>query len=81
MPEQEQQQLVALGRAVRQLRERQGLTQAQLAEAAGMSQQRLHALEAGEVDPHFDTLLALADGLGIRPATLFSRADDECEQG
>lgn len=81
MSEQEHQELVALGRAVRQLREQQDMSQYELAQALGISRERLHALEAGQVDPHFDTLLALADGLGVRPVTLFRRAEDQSEEG
>lgn len=44
--------------------------------AACIEQGHLEALEAGRHDPHYDVLLALADGLGIEPAALVRRAGD-----
>lgn len=72
-----EQELAALGRAIRQLREEQGISRSVLAQAAEISPAHLDALETGRSDPPFDLLLALADGLGIRPSTLFSRAENE----
>lgn len=43
---------------------------AELAEAAGFKRRRLVRIEAGELDPRFDGLMALADGLGVPPATI-----------
>ena len=72
-----EQELAALGRAIRQLREEQSISRSALAQAAEISRRHLDALEAGRSDPPFDLLLALADGLGIRPSALFSRAEHE----
>ncbi len=58
--------LVALGRATERLREQHAMTASELAAAAGIAPARLHALEAGEVDPAYDVLLALAEGLGVQ---------------
>ncbi|HXN36505.1 MAG TPA: helix-turn-helix transcriptional regulator [Solirubrobacteraceae bacterium] len=62
--------LIALGRMVRAARERKGMSVAELAEAAGYKRRRLVRIEAGELDPRYDGLIALADGLGLRVAAL-----------
>lgn len=63
-------ELIALGRAVRQLREQQNMTEGQLATAAGLTPGRLDAIEAGRFDPRLDVLLALAHGLNVQPSEL-----------
>jgi transcriptional regulator with XRE-family HTH domain len=70
-------ELAALGRAVAGLREERGLTVAALATAAKVDPERIAAIEVGQHDPDFDLLVALADGLGVKPATLFQRAEVE----
>lgn len=51
---------------VRRARERQGLTRAQLAEAAGVSERLLASLELGDATGiRLDKLLAVFDALGI----------------
>ncbi len=67
--------LASLGRAVRSLRERQGLTARDLAEAIGVSPAEIAVLEEGSLDPDFELLLTLADSLGVRMSTLFVRAE------
>jgi transcriptional regulator with XRE-family HTH domain len=67
--------LSALGRAVRARREQLGMSADELAGAAGISRQRIHALETGQLDPTYELLLALAEGLGIEPSALVSLAE------
>jgi len=74
-------ELIALGRAVRQLREQQNMTEGELAAAAGLKLRRLDAIETGRSDPHYDGLLALARGLNIKPGELMRRADAEAKNG
>jgi transcriptional regulator with XRE-family HTH domain len=62
--------LIALGQAVRQLREERQLSPSEFAEAASIAQASLEALEAGRFDPPFDVLLALAGALGVELADL-----------
>jgi transcriptional regulator with XRE-family HTH domain len=62
--------LIELGRMVRAAREQQGMSVAELAEAAGFKRRRLVRIEAGELDPRYDGLIALADGLGVRVAAM-----------
>lgn len=64
MAEQDQ-ELVALGRVIRQAREERGMTPAELASAAAIEREGLEALEAGRLTPTDDLLPALAIGLGI----------------
>jgi transcriptional regulator with XRE-family HTH domain len=62
--------LLALGQAVRQLRLRRAMSPGELATATGITRRRIDALEEGRVDPTYDLLLALADGLRIEPSAL-----------
>jgi transcriptional regulator with XRE-family HTH domain len=66
--------LIALGRTVRATREQQGMSVAELAAAAGFKRRRLVRIEAGELDPRYDGLIALADGLGVCAAAIVSPA-------
>ncbi|GAB2577153.1 hypothetical protein GCM10027168_07620 [Streptomyces capparidis] len=55
-----------LGAAVREHRRARGLTQAQLAEAAGMKQPAIARFEAGGTMPTLPMLQRLSDALGLR---------------
>jgi transcriptional regulator with XRE-family HTH domain len=66
--------LIALGRAIREVRDERSMEPDDLAATAGIERERLDAIEAGQSDPPYDVLLALARGLGIEPAVLVSRA-------
>jgi transcriptional regulator with XRE-family HTH domain len=68
-------ELLVLGRALREMREQRGMSPDELADAAGMSRRRIDALETGHVDPSYELLLALANGLGIRPSALVILAE------
>jgi transcriptional regulator with XRE-family HTH domain len=54
-----------LGRAVRELRARFGLSQEALAFKSGIHRNYVGAIERGEINPTFRTLLRLVDGLGV----------------
>lgn len=54
----------ALGPVLRELRIECGLTQAQLADRAGVSKSMLSLYERGKQRPHLDTLERLLDALG-----------------
>ncbi|WP_123748216.1 helix-turn-helix domain-containing protein [Saccharothrix texasensis] len=54
-----------LGRSVREVRERRGLSQAQLAEAAGMTQPAVARFEAGGTVPTIPVLERLARALEL----------------
>ena len=57
----------AMGRRIRSLRNRAGMTQQQLADSAGVGRVTLVRIENGEQLPRFETLTALAHALQ-RPA-------------
>jgi transcriptional regulator with XRE-family HTH domain len=57
---------VEVGRLLRTSREMRGLSQARLAEQAGMSQQRLSKMEQGAVDPRLSDLQRVFGGLRLR---------------
>ena len=73
--------LVAFGRAIHQLRSEQNISAGDLACAAGITQARLDAIEAGRYDPRYDVLLALAAGLSVTPAALINRVGDLAKHG
>lgn len=64
--------LAALGAAVREHRTAAGLTQAQLAERAGIGRPHLNHIEVGRKSPTVVVLVHLARGLGVDPAELLS---------
>lgn len=72
--------LVYLGQAIREERERQGMSTTALAGKAGVARRQIALLEAGEVDPDYRLLLTLARTLRLRPGTLVDRAR-EAEEG
>lgn len=60
------------GKEVRARRKVRGLTQAQLGEAAGLSEEWVRRIERGTSAPSFEALDALAGALGCSVAALFS---------
>ncbi len=63
--------LVALGKRTRALRERKGMTQEQFADRCGISVSFASLLERGERSPSYETLVQMADALGVGLADLF----------
>ena len=62
---------VSLGDNVRALRRRKFMTQQQLAKAADISHRTLVNIETNKVtEPHFSTILKLADALEVEPSGL-----------
>lgn len=55
---------------LKQARARSGLSQTQLANAAGISHSEIYRLEAGTREPRLGTLLNLGNALGIEGADL-----------
>jgi transcriptional regulator with XRE-family HTH domain len=47
----------------------------ELAQASGVLRERLDALEAGQLDPTYELLLEIADGLGAQPSALVILAE------
>jgi transcriptional regulator with XRE-family HTH domain len=61
----------SVGAAIRRLRSAQGLTLADVADRADISQAMLGRLETGAVSPSLDTLAAVAKAIGADIGTLF----------
>ena len=64
--------LVTWGDNVREARRERGLTQGELATAAGLAQQSLSKIERGETCLHDRHKLALSFVLGAHPSRLFA---------
>jgi transcriptional regulator with XRE-family HTH domain len=69
---------IDLGRTARRLRESQNLTLADVAHRANISSAMLSRLETGRVSPSLETIVALAQSLGVTASVLMQRvgADD-----
>ncbi|MBI5543796.1 MAG: helix-turn-helix transcriptional regulator [Deltaproteobacteria bacterium] len=63
-----------IGANTRRLRVKLGLSQAELAEAAGFNGRHLQRIERGSVDLHVSSLELLAKALGVKPAVLLRPA-------
>ena len=66
-----------VGRNVKRVRQEKGLTQEQLAELSGFSQQYISGLEQGQRNPTVVSLYELATALGVSHMELVRSADDE----
>lgn len=62
---------------LRRVRERFPLTQAELAERAGISRVALIAIEHGESEPYPRTIRRLARALKVKPAELMGDEQDD----
>lgn len=65
-----------IGHAARRIREELDLTLATVAQHAGISPGMLSRLETGHVNPSLDTIVALAEALGVRPALLLQEVGE-----
>jgi putative transcriptional regulator len=63
-----------LGRLVKQARESARLTQAQLAELTGVSDETIRRIELGKYEPSLSTFVAIADALTLPLAGLMGRS-------
>jgi len=67
----------AIGKRIRELREKKSWTQATLAEASKLSERTVRRIEAGGVHPSAETVLSLAGALDIGAIELTALADQE----
>jgi transcriptional regulator with XRE-family HTH domain len=67
--------LLILGRAIKLMREQRAMSAHELADASGVTPERIGALEAGQLDPTYELLLEIADGLGAQPSALVILAE------
>ncbi len=75
MPRPEKPQL-ALGAAIRALRDERELKQLDVAEDAGITVAHLSKIESGKVNPTWGTVEAIAAALGLTIADVATRAAD-----
>jgi ribosome-binding protein aMBF1 (putative translation factor) len=68
-------ELVFFGRAVREMREQQDLSPAELAGKAGVAEGRLVGVEAGSFEADYEMLIRLARALNVEPHALVIRAE------
>jgi transcriptional regulator with XRE-family HTH domain len=64
-----------VGAAIRELRQKHGLTIAQVSEQAGISRGMLSKIENGQTSAGMDTLARIARALGVSMSMLFSKYD------
>lgn len=57
--------MIYIGKAIRKRRELLGLLQPQLASISGVSTRTIQLVEMGKANPSLDTLIKLADPLGL----------------
>ncbi|MFL5894611.1 MAG: helix-turn-helix domain-containing protein [Thermoleophilaceae bacterium] len=67
----------ALGRAIRDLRLRLGVSQEGLADRSGLHRTYVGGIERGERNVSFGNLLKLAGALVVRPSELMSRYEEQ----
>ena len=65
--------LIRFGQTIRQVREREGVSVADLAARTGIDAQRINAIEDGQIDPALDVMIALAEGIGVRLSALIPK--------
>ena len=59
---------------IRVIREKKGLSQADLADLVGVDQSTICRIEAGNQRVYVDTLVVIAEALEVRPARLLPEA-------
>jgi transcriptional regulator with XRE-family HTH domain len=66
--------LIALGEAIREIREQRHFSASELASASRVPLRRLAALEDGRLDPETKMLHKLAESMGISQSAFYRRA-------
>jgi transcriptional regulator with XRE-family HTH domain len=70
---------VAFGKVLREYRERAGLSQESLADAAELDRTFIGMLERGQRQPTLESLFRIAAALKVAPQTLIARTAAELE--
>lgn len=71
--------LTGLGKAIRNLRDEQGISQERLGLDSGVHRNYIGGIERAERRPTLDTVATLAITLGVRPSELIARAETQAE--
>jgi transcriptional regulator with XRE-family HTH domain len=71
---------VALGRAIRDFRVNRDISQEELAHLSDLGRKTIYQLEGGLTNPRYESLLRVAEALGIRLGELIAHADDLAEK-
>jgi transcriptional regulator with XRE-family HTH domain len=69
----ERAELARFGKRFRQVRELRRVSVPELAARAGIEASQISDLEAGRLDPTYDVMIALAQGMGVRPSAFIPR--------
>lgn len=69
----------AVGKAIRDLRKENGISQDVLSGLAGIARTHLTMIENGTKQENFETLWKIALALDIRPSELVARIEEEIE--
>jgi transcriptional regulator with XRE-family HTH domain len=75
------QKKLQIGRTVRELRTKRGLTTTVLAKKVGISQAQVSRLENDEQGFRSGTLVKIASALGVKPWFLFMTEDEQAKAG
>jgi transcriptional regulator with XRE-family HTH domain len=67
---------VAYGRALREFRERRGISQERLAQMADLDRTYLSGIERGERNPSLTNILKISEALGVKLSELATRAEE-----
>ena len=70
----------AVGKTIRNLRNRKGISQDVLSGFAGIARTHLTMIENGDKQANFETLWKIANALDIRPSELVAMIEAEIEQ-
>lgn len=70
----------AIGKTIRNLRNRRGISQDVLSGMAGIARTHLTMIENGDKQANFETLWRLANALDMRPSELVAHIEQEIEQ-
>jgi len=65
-----------LGRIIRELRQKQGLSQAQLGEKVGLGHVSIHYIESGQREPRLSYLIKIAQAFGRKLSELIQEAEE-----
>lgn len=70
----------AVGRTIRNLRNKRGISQDVLSGLAGIARTHLTMIENGDKKANFETLWKIANALDMRPSELVALIEDEIER-